>query len=56
MILKTVNNTSQRKIILYLLILVTVSISIRLYFLPFETPFKTDAIDYFLFAFEIKLQ
>ena len=53
MILKTVNNTSQRKIILYLLILVTVCISVRLYFLPFETPFKTDAIDYFLFAFEI---
>ena len=53
MILKTVNNTSQRKIILYLLILDTVCISVRLYFLPFETPFKTDAIDYFLFAFEI---
>ena len=51
--LKIVNNTSQRKIILYLLILVTVSISVKLYFLPFETPFKTDAIDYFLFAFEI---
>ena len=51
--LKIVNNTSQRKIILYLLILVTVSISVKLYFLPFETPFKTDAIDYFSFAFEI---
>ena len=52
MISKIETNTSHKKILLILLILVTVSISIRLYFLPLETPFKTDAIDYFSFAFE----
>ena len=53
MISKIETNTSHKKTILFLLILITVSISIRLYFLPFETPFKSDAIDYFSFAFEI---
>ena len=38
--------------ILFLSILVISSISIRLFFLPFETPFKTDAIDYLIFALE----
>ena len=37
---------------LFLIILVVISISVRLFFLPFETPFKTDAIDYFSFALE----
>ena len=37
--------------IIFLSILVIIGLSIRLYFLPFETPFKTDAIDFFSFAF-----
>ncbi len=52
MITKTEKNYFKRKNIVFLAILVTISISIRLYFLPFETPFKADAIDYFTFAFE----
>ena len=39
--------------IIFLSILVIIGLSIRLYFLPFETPFKTDAIDFFSFAFEV---
>ena len=45
--------SNKKNYILYLFILITISVSIRLYFLPFEIPFKTDAIDYFSFAFEI---
>ena len=53
MIIKTQTNNSQKKIIVSLLIIFAISLSVRLYFLPFEIPFKTDAIDYFSFAFEI---
>jgi len=53
MIAKTVKNYSEQKVIGFLLILTLISILVRLYFLPFEIPFKTDAIDYFSFAFEI---
>jgi len=37
----------------FLLILIIVSLSIRLYYLPFEIPITFDGIDYFSFAFEI---
>ena len=50
MITKTKKNYSQQKIIGSLLILTLISIFVRLYFLPSEIPFKTDAIDYFSFA------
>jgi len=53
MITKTKKNYSQQKIIGSLLILTLISIFVRLYFLPSEIPFKTDAIDYFSFAFEV---
>ena len=53
MITEIIKNDSNRKNITYLLILILISISIRLFFLPFELPFKHDAIGYFAFAFEI---
>jgi len=53
MITKTEKIYSQRKTITFLSLLIITTISIRLYFLPFEVPFKTDAIDYFSFAFEV---
>ena len=53
MITETIKNFSEQKIIASLLILTLISILARLYFLPFEIPFKTDAIDYFSFAFEV---
>ena len=37
----------------FLLILIVVSLSIRLYYLPFEIPITFDGIDYFSFAFEV---
>ena len=53
MITETIKNFSEQKIIASLVILTLISILARLYFLPFEIPFKTDAIDYFSFAFEV---
>jgi len=51
--IQTTKKFSEKNLILFLLILAGITISIRLYYLPFEIPFKTDAIDYFSFAFEI---
>ena len=43
----------KNKNFIFLAILVIITICVRLYFLPSEIPFKTDAIGYFSFAFEI---
>ena len=43
----------KNKNFIFLAILVIITICVRLYFLPSEIPFKTDAIEYFSFAFEI---
>ena len=37
----------------FLSLLIIVSLSIRLYYTPFEIPIKLDGIDYFSFAFEV---
>tara|TARA_Y100000590_G_scaffold401389_1_gene486210 strand:+ start:7687 stop:9237 length:1551 start_codon:yes stop_codon:yes gene_type:complete len=47
------DNYLQNKIFLFLGIIIIISIFTRVFFLPFDTPFKTDAIDYFTFAIEI---
>ena len=47
------DNYLQNKIFLFLGIIIIISIFTWVFFLPFDTPFKTDAIDYFTFAVEI---
>jgi len=53
MIIETKLYNFKNRNIIFLSILIAITISIRFYFLPFEIPFKTDAIDYFSFAFDV---